>query len=839
MLSPYRVLDLCTERGQLTGMILADLGAEVTLVEPPGGSSARGIGPFAGGTPDPDRSLYFWAYNRNKRGLILDLTTAEGQQRLKELVRDADFLLESYDPGYLDTLGLGWEALRQINPRLVMVSLTPFGQSGPKAGWAASTLTTWAASGTLLITGDEDRPPVQVPFRQAYLHGAAEAAAAALIAHSGRQADGRGRHVDVSIQAAAMMATQSAVLTASWDGTQVGRVSGGVKLGPLMVRFVYPCKDGHVSVTFLFGTVIGPFTTRLFQWMHEEGFCDAATAAKDWVNYVPLLLSGQEPFSELMRCTAELERFTLSKTKRELFEAALSRGLLIVPVSTTEDVVNSPQLAARDYWTPQTSPDGNSYRYPGPFAKFSTSPIRFERPAPTLQESATAARQTTGTGAQPEQPAAVTPGGAAPSRLPLSGLKVLDFSWVFATPMGTRYLADWGATVIHVESSTRPDALRTYAPYKDGVNGPERSGQYANVQAGKLGLSLHMAHAEARDIALQLVDWADVVVESYSPKAMRAWGMDYESLRQRKPGLIMLSSCLNGQTGPQSFLAGFGTMGAQLAGFGALTGWPDRAPCGPFVAYTDYTSPKFVAAAILAAWDHRQRTGEGTYIDLSQAEAALHFLAPAFLDYTVNGHIAERMANRSPDFAPHGVYRCASNRAFTHLTAALNAPDTTRATWPSDFWVAIACVSDGQWQALCRATGHPEWTDDPRFATLAARKANEDALDALIGAWTAVRDVAEVESVLQAAGVPVHRAATSHDAYTDPQLRHRGHWQTVPHGELGDVVVESGRFLIDGQPSPPTWAGPLFGQHNEQVLKDILGLSDDQVVELIAAGALE
>jgi len=263
-----------------------------------------------------------------------------------------------------------------------------------------------------------------------------------------------------------------------------------------------------------------------------------------------------------------------------------------------------------------------------------------------------------------------------------------------------------------VESAVRVDTARTIQPFKDGQPGPERSGLYANVNAGKLGITLNLAKPEAREVALRLAAWADVVVESYSPKAMRAWGLDYESLRKVNPRLIMMSSCLNGQTGPHAALAGFGTMGAALAGFTELAGWPDRPPAGPFGAYTDYVAPKFIAAALLAALDYRRRTGEGQYIDLAQAEAAMHFLTPAILDYTVNGHVQTRVGNFSPHEAPHGVYPCAGD----------------------DRWVAIACATEAQWQALCDAMDHQEWKADPRFLTLPARAANHEALDALIAA---------------------------------------------------------------------------------------------------------
>ena len=387
MLSPYRVLDLCSGGSAICGQTLADLGADVILVEPPGGNASRRDGPFLGGQPHVDRSLSFWAVNRNKRSVTVDLTKPAGRDVFGRLAAGADFVLESFAPGYLSSLGLGYEGMAAINPRTILVSMTPFGQTGPKAGWAASDLTIMAASGVLSQQGDDDRAPVRLSMPQAMFHAGAEAGCGALIAHFARLKDGIGQHVEVSAQEAAMIATQSMVLNSGWGENLITRTSGGLKLGPINLRFVQPSKDGHVSVTFLFGTAIGPFTRRLMEVMHAEGFVDDATRDKDWVSYATLVITGQEPLSELARCLGCIREWTLSHTKDELFEMALTRGLLIVPVSTTEDVVHSKQLAERDFWRDLFHAElSRTVRYPGPFAKFSKTPIQFGRRPPLTGE---------------------------------------------------------------------------------------------------------------------------------------------------------------------------------------------------------------------------------------------------------------------------------------------------------------------------------------------------------------------------------------------------------------------------------------------------------------------
>jgi crotonobetainyl-CoA:carnitine CoA-transferase CaiB-like acyl-CoA transferase len=387
MLSPYRALDLTTERGLLCGQILADLGADVVKVEPPGGSPARRLGPFLGDEPHPDRSLFWWAYNRNKRAITLDLEQPEGRAILRRLAERTDFLIESGAPGALARCGLGPADLAAVNPRLIYVSISPFGQTGPKAGYAASDLTVMAASGPLFVTGDADRPPLRVSVPQAFLHASAEAAAGALIALQERHRSGLGQHVDVSAQQAAALATQSGSLAGAVGWIETERVTGGAKVGPVTLRFVFPAKDGHVSITHVFGVSIGRFTRRLMEWVHEEGCCDAATRDKDWDHYFELLFSGQEPFAELERVKQVVADFTSTKTKAELLAAALARGLLIAPVATMAEVVASKQLAARDYWRSVEHPElGRTFRYPGPFARPSAMPIAYRRRPPLVGE---------------------------------------------------------------------------------------------------------------------------------------------------------------------------------------------------------------------------------------------------------------------------------------------------------------------------------------------------------------------------------------------------------------------------------------------------------------------
>jgi crotonobetainyl-CoA:carnitine CoA-transferase CaiB-like acyl-CoA transferase len=399
----------------------------------------------------------------------------------------------------------------------------------------------------------------------------------------------------------------------------------------------------------------------------------------------------------------------------------------------------------------------------------------------------------------------------------LRDVKVLDFMWVMAGPAATRVLADYGATVVRLESTRRIDTARTLAPYRGGVLGAENSGCFQNLNVGKRMLTLDPTGDAGRRVIRDLVAWADVVAESFSPGTMERWGLGYAALAALKPDLIMLSTSLMGQTGPLATFAGYGNLAAAVSGFSNLGGWPDRPPAGPFSAYTDYVSPRFIAAAILAALDHRRRTGEGQYIDLSQAEASLHFLAPAILDHGVNGRVAGRVGNRDPDHAPHGVYPTAGD----------------------DRWIAIAVTADVEWQALARVMSRPDLAADPRYGHAAGRRRHGDALDAIVSAWTATEDASALEARLQAARVPAHVVQTSRDLARDPQLAHRGHFVRVTHPMGGWTMVEGSRFVLSRTPATIADAAPSYGHENDAILRELLGYDDDAITALVASGALE
>jgi crotonobetainyl-CoA:carnitine CoA-transferase CaiB-like acyl-CoA transferase len=816
MLSPYRVIDLSDERGQLCGQILGDLGADVILVESPGGSRARVRGPFYRNVANPNQSLQFWAFNRNKRAITLDLDSIEDRLRLKQLASTADFLVESADPGYFVQRGLGYADLAALNQGLIYISISAFGQNGPKAKNAAADLTLVAAAGPMMLQGDHDRPPLRIVVPQAFLHASADAAAAALIAHHHRIRSGLGQHIDVSAQEAVSMAAFSQPLVPALGATPTKRTSGGRKIGRLEARQVWPARDGYVVLVLWFGPALARPTQRLMQCVFEHGFCDETTRDQDWLTYDRRLLSGEVPAQEYESLQKVVERFTSSLTKAELLKLALERALLIAPVATIEEVVKSPQLAAREYWRALEHPELKAVmRYPGPFARFSETPITYRRRPPTIGEHNREILSDS------ECPVIRSQSQTSPEHadeLPLSGLKIVDLFWAMAGPASTRALADFGATVVRVESRRRLDTCRTIGPYVGNQPGIDRSGIFINLNAGKLGIALDLSKEEGRAVFRDLVRWGDVVTESFSPKTMRAWGLDYEALRQIKPDLIMVSSCLMGQTGPLSKFAGYGNLAAAMCGFGNLCGWPDRPPAGPYGSYTDCVAPRFTIASILAALEYRRRTGRGQYIELSQAEASMHFLGPALLDFMANDHVLAPQGNRDSYAAPHGAYRCAGE----------------------DSWIAIVCATDQQWHILRELIdgSKPRGADGndraitSQFENLAGRLNNQDALDKIIGNWTSTFDATQLESILQSRGIAASKAASCDDMSRDLQLEWRKHFVEIDDPRLCKAVVERPSYVFSRTPDRITRSAPALGGDTLYVLENILGYSRTRIEEL-------
>ena len=400
-----------------------------------------------------------------------------------------------------------------------------------------------------------------------------------------------------------------------------------------------------------------------------------------------------------------------------------------------------------------------------------------------------------------------------------SGLLITSFSWAIVGPLTMKFFADYGATVIRaVETSTRPCTLRISTPYKDGQPGLNRSGYYNHFSANMLSMSLNMDHPRAMEVAKRLVARSDVVMENFVPGVIEKWGLTYEELRKVKPDIIMLRQSGFGPQGPYARQPALGMILAAMAGLPNFIGWPDGGPLPVGISpYTDCISPRFAAAALIAALDYRNKTGKGQLLDLSQFETALYFILPALLDYNANGREPSRIGNSCPYAVPHGVYPCQGD----------------------DRWCTIAVLNDRQWADLCRVIGRTDCVADPRFDSLLNRKQHEDEINEMVSSWTIKLTPEEVMDKMQSAGVPAGVVKTAADIYEDPQLRQRHLFWPMEHPDMGLFTHLGQNFVLSETPAQARMPSPQIGEHTEYVCTNILGMTDEEFVELAGAGVFE
>lgn len=785
-LTGVRVLDLCDHRGEMAGRVLADLGAEVICIEPANGSSSRARGPFS----SAGRSLWWATFALGKKSVVLDIAASCDRKRLLDLVDSADIFLESFAPGVLADLNLGFAQLAVLNPNLVYASITPFGQDGPRANDASTDLTLEASGGLVGMQGDPDRPPLPIGFPQAAMHAGVQAAADVLVALYARESIGGGQYLDVSTQSAVVWTLMNAtgwpsVVGANPPGfSDTRHLPRAMPVEGMRSPRLFECKDGYAT----FGTHLPGVGERTMAgaiaWLghahpdlvHKE-FLDL-----DWTQWMSLVGARTLSVEIFNRAFDAVSEAFKRCTKAELLTLAVAQKLLIAPVLDTADLFRDEHLASRDFWR-----EIDGLTFAGPFAKLSRTPILQQQVAPEL--GADQALIESRVEPRKEQHKGATLPRSSANRA-FEGLKVADFAWVGVGPIISKALADHGAEVIHVESSQRQDVLRTIGPFKDRQPGPNRSQFFNNFNTNKKSIDLNFKDPEDLEVARRIASWADVVVESFVPGTMAKYGLDYSTLSKSNPKLVMLSTCMRGQTGPHQAYGGFGNQGSALAGLFSITGWPDRPPTGPWGAYTDFIAPRYGVAAIVAALRHRSQNGEGQYIDLSQIEAGIQFMGPLVAACADSGTLVRNPGMHSMYLSPHGVFTAADGATY----------------------VAVAVETDTQWQTLAELLkiGDPAWDLEHRL------KHSEEIGDALAG-WIA-RDTAQAtEARLQSLGVPAHQVLWPTQLVDDPQLLHRNFFQALDHPEIGlaDYDGHVTKFSV----TPPTLltAAPTLGQHSEEI----------------------
>jgi crotonobetainyl-CoA:carnitine CoA-transferase CaiB-like acyl-CoA transferase len=780
LLAGLRVIDLAGEPGQWCGRILADLGAQVVKVEGPDGDPLRRF---------PHR---FAALNAGK---LAAPAGAPQHPSVAALLSGADVVVTTP----------GWPGAADVDsglaPQAIWVEITPFGATGPRAGWRASDLGVMAATGNLYATGDADRPPVRCSEPVGYAHTGPEAAMAVLTA----LASGRRQRIDVSMQETVLIANIGAVgrfARTGFRGKRSGAATG-------RTREIWPCADGWVSFGLRGGRARLANLQTITRLVADAGLGTAALSERDWSSYQPSLLADDE----LRAIEAPIAAYFAQRTMAELYQTACQTNLMLAPANSPPELYASEQLAFRGFFGQTDGVKGLPLtfvhvRSPGdaveqPRAANGAPPVTAEAPVWARRDPGPPFPLTLDKGT----PAETTSAGAA-----WDGTRILEFGSGAAGPIATRYFAEYGATVIRVESRSRPDFLRAYALGPDNPHGLEGSDMFDALNAGKRSVTLNLKHPDGAALARRLVGWSDAISENFAPKAMRGLGLDYDSLVGAKPDLVMISACLLGQTGPHRDYPGFGGQGSALAGFNFLTGWPDRAPLGPHGTITDSLAPRFVACALAAGLLYQRRTGRGVYLDLSQVEAGAYTLAPWLLTYAATGEVLIRMGNRSDRAVPHGLFPCQGE----------------------DRWVAIACWTDEEWAKLAGLIGSPVSGTTP-----AERLAAVDEIEKAVSAWTSGSSAQEVAEELQGIGLEAVPVFDFGDAFADPQLHHRGHFVPLSHPFLGQGAYERNGFRLSDCPGGYQRPSPTLGQDNEWVLGEVLGLSSAQQSRLAEDGVLE
>ncbi len=405
-----------------------------------------------------------------------------------------------------------------------------------------------------------------------------------------------------------------------------------------------------------------------------------------------------------------------------------------------------------------------------------------------------------------------------------NGLKVLDFTWVGVGPITTKYLADHGADVIKIESVSKPDVLRGAPPFKDGIPGINRSQFSGNYNSNKRNLGLNLAIPQSRQLIRNLISkWKpDVIAESFTPRVMKSWELDYVSIKKLLPDVIYFSTCLMGQFGPHNNYAGYGQLAGAMAGFYEITGWPDRGPAGPYGAYSDFLNPPVAFGSIVAALDYRDRHGRGQHIDLSQYEGAMHFLSPHIMKYNEDGSILERKGNEDDEMYPHGIYRCLDHkRSLTDITES---------------WIAIAIRTEAQWLDFAKLLNLSKETSDQN---LKERKSDRDRIDHLITAWTSRDESRSIMNLLQSHKIPSGMVQSQSDMWEDPQLEHQGFFQWLRHTEVGPMPYDGLQFQLSETPGKLTRAQAMVGEDNKEILTEILSMGSSEVQTLLNEGVLE
>ena len=792
-LSGLRILDLASGAAAFCSKLLADLGAEVVKIEPPGGCPSRQAGPFVNDQKGADSSLSFWYHNSGKSSVTLDLENEPDRQKFIRLAASSDALVESFRPGYLEGIGLGYSGLCAVNPGLVVASVTGFGQSGPYAQYKSSSLIAAASGGQMYVCGRPGRQPLKAYGDQAYYTASLFAACGILLALRCRELTGRGQHIDISMREAVAAALEHVLVQYFYDKKVPGR-QGSLQWNA--ASDIFACRDGHVLLTFNreWDTLVELLGSKDM----AAGLAHPAWRDADF---------RRQHIGDIQKA---INSWTCMQDREEIFRLGQDMRFPWAAVYSIRDVMHNDQLSERGYFVNAghlLKPGG--FKAPRPVIDFADAPGYEWKPAPAIGEHDIRFEEALDHSGAPEgtplRCGDLRPG--APGGTPLHGIRVLDFTWMLAGPYATRLLADFGAEVIKVQSKL----TATGAEQND-------TGYFANWNRNKLGITLNLGRVEARQLVLELVKKCDLVMENFTPRVMEGWGLGYQDLKLVKPDIVMVSLSGFGHSGPWRNYAALGTTVQALSGLTQLTSYDGGRPDGIGFAYADHISGLYAALAALAALRRRDHYGQGAYVDISELEAACSTLGPALLGYSVNGRAAAPAGNMAEwgQAAPHGCYRCKGE----------------------DRWCVIAVFSEEEWQSLCNVMGQPQLARQEKFSSTRLRFENADDLDTLIETWTVNYTSHEAMDMLQSAGVPAAAVNDAQDLVDDPQLNGRGFFIELEHPVLGLTRADGNPIRMSAAPAVYHKAAPLLGGDNRRVFIDILGMEEDKFGSYLEDGII-
>ena len=778
------------------GKLLRDLGAEVVKVERTGGDALREYGPFPHDVPDLEHSGMFIYLNGGKRGIRVDLATTDGRAAFDALLADADVLLHSFQPARVRELGLEHEALLASHPSLIVAALTPYGSTGPYADWKGYGIQEYAGTGVSYRIGHPDREPLNAPLDGTQLHHlAVQGAVAIAIAIQWRDRTGHGQFVDVGATEATHIAiwghTIPQVMYLGFPPlSRVGRYQGGGMWGTVKVA------DGD----FILMTQMPDHWERMLDVIGRPAWTNDPRIHGLGDPQFKRNLSIEDHAWVMQNFREHLYPWFEQQQQMDLWERTKQARISFHPVLTVPQVCESDQMAAREFLVDAPG-EHPPLKVPGPPYRFTRTPWRTPGPAPRLNDRPATSWLDEHRGRPPPE--------SPPPAQPLSGLRVLDLTQVWAGPLVARYLADYGADVVWIRTRDRP-------PTSPGGSDPDDPVSWEWIYRNRRSLALDFRKPEAVELFKRMCAVSDVVLDNYSPRAMPQMGLGYDELTRAYPHLIMAALPPAGRTGPWSDFVTYGPSLAALFGLASLNGYPEEREVMDNAAETDPISSGYGTLAVLAALLHRNRTGEGQFIEIAQGETALAGLAEAVIEHSWNDRDLGAVGNTHRVLAPHGNYPCAGD----------------------DQWIAIACGSDEEWAALANSAGHPEWLERPAYRTAADRRANRLDLDGEIAEWTRDHDKFALMHELQAAGVAAMAQLDQVEVVGDPQLaERRRHWVLPKNLPAADLLNGNAWHLSE---CPPVLRRPApdFAAHNAEVLAEYLGLSETDVRDLEARGVL-